>query len=100
MTQPRQAPMPASLRQGRPPRHPALQVRCPHCAAAPDMRCTTRAGRTRTTRLAPCPARLDAHALTDVCPECQVAAGTPCRDSHGHETPVHPARYATAQETA
>jgi hypothetical protein len=29
-----------------------------------------------------------------------MTAGTPCRDSHGHETPVHPARYTTAQETA
>ncbi|WP_078941668.1 hypothetical protein [Streptomyces sp. WM6349] len=91
--------MPAALRQGRPPRHPALAIRCPHCGAAPNHRCTTRAGRTRTTRLIPCPARLEAHALTDVCPECQVAAGTPCRDSHGHETAVHTARYTTAQET-
>lgn len=95
---PRQAPMPAALRAGRPPRHPALTVRCPWCAAAPDMRCTTRAGRARTVRLDPCPARLAAHALTDVCPTCQVAPGTDCRNADDSPAPVHTARYTAAQK--
>ncbi|MCX4801740.1 hypothetical protein OG594_08760 [Streptomyces sp. NBC_01214] len=101
---PRQAPMPASLRQGRPPRHPALTVRCPHCQAAPDMRCTTRAGRARIQRLDPCPARLaDWAQTTAVCPHCQVAPGTPCHDSgiqRPDSSPVHAQRYTEATETA
>ncbi|WP_030304185.1 hypothetical protein [Streptomyces katrae] len=95
---PRSAPMPASLRQGRPPRHPALAVRCPHCAAAPDMRCTTRTGRTRVQRLAPCAARLEAHAIaTAVCTTCQVAPGTECRTPDGRPLgDIHPARRIEA----
>lgn len=99
---PHSAPMPAALRQGRPPRHPALTIRCPWCAAAPDMRCTTRAGRTRTVRLEPCPARLEAHAIaTAVCSTCQVAPGSPCRDDHGRPLDdIHPARRTEAGGTA
>ncbi|MFE2850625.1 hypothetical protein ACFXJO_05755 [Streptomyces lavendulae] len=101
---PRSAPMPAALRQGRPPRHPALAVRCPHCGAAADMRCTTRAGRTRTVRLDPCPARLAAHATTTACcPACQVEPGIPCHDDgiqRPDSSPVHNRRYEEAQETA
>ncbi|MFD5508972.1 hypothetical protein ACFWIB_14515 [Streptomyces sp. NPDC127051] len=102
---PRSAPMPAVLRQGRPPRDPALAVRCPHCAAAPDMRCTTRAGRARTVRLVPCEARLAAwaaaHAIaTAVCPTCQVLPGTPCRTPDGQPHDIHPARLTEAGDAA
>jgi len=104
---PRSAPMPAALRQGRPPRHPALAVRCPHCSAAVDMRCTTRAGRTRTVRLDPCPARLAAHSAvlaviaTAVCPTCQVTPGTPCRTDDGRPLgDIHPTRRIEAGEPA
>ncbi|MER7507028.1 hypothetical protein ABTX82_01565 [Streptomyces lavendulae] len=103
----RSAPMPAALRAGRPPRHPALAVRCPHCSAAVDMRCTTRAGRTRVQRLIPCEARLDAHAAvlaviaTAVCPTCQVAPGTECRTDDGRPLrDIHPARRTEAGGTA
>lgn len=99
---PRSAPMPAALRQGRPPRHPALAVRCPHCAAAENVRCTTISG--RHTKTAPCPARLAAHATaTAVCPTCQVTPGTPCHDDgiqRPDSSPVHNRRYEEAQETA
>ncbi|WP_030764854.1 hypothetical protein [Streptomyces sp. NRRL F-2664] len=101
---PRSAPMPAALRAGRPPRHPALTIRCPHCAAAENARCTTKAGRTRTVRLDPCPARLAAHAIaTAVCPTCQTAPGTPCHDNGiqcPDSNPVHPARYTEAGRPA
>ncbi|MFJ3839426.1 hypothetical protein ACIPY6_28520 [Streptomyces sp. NPDC090054] len=103
---PRQAPMPATLRAGRPPRHPALAIRCPHCSAAADMRCTTRTGRTRIQRLAPCDARLEAHATahaeaTAVCPDCQVAPGTPCRKPNGRPLgDIHPARRIEAGDAA
>ncbi|MFI5985096.1 hypothetical protein ACIBEA_30045 [Streptomyces sp. NPDC051555] len=104
MTQPRSAPMPAVLRTGRPPRHAALAVRCPHCAAAVDTRCTTRSGRARTVRLDPCPARLAAHATaTAVCPTCQVEPGIPCHDDgvqRPDSSPVHAQRYTEAQEDA
>lgn len=101
----RSAPMPAALLAGRPPRHPALAVRCPHCAAAVDMRCTTRAGRTRVQRLTPCDARLNAwttaHAIaTAVCPTCQVAPGTPCHDNGRPLHDIHPARRNEAGEPA
>lgn len=101
---PRQAPMPATLRAGRPPRHPALTIRCPHCAAAPDMRCTTRAGRTRVHRLEPCPARLAAHAVAVApCPACQVLQTYPCHDNgvpRPDNSPVHAQRYTEAEEMA
>ncbi|WP_405531573.1 hypothetical protein OG592_27235 [Streptomyces avidinii] len=98
---PRQAPMPAALRAGRPPRHPALTVRCPHCAAAPDMRCTTRTGRARIQRLDPCPARLAAHATaTACCTTCQSAPGYDCHHPDGTPAPVHDARYTEAKGTA
>ncbi|MEU6899510.1 hypothetical protein [Streptomyces virginiae] len=100
---PRSAPMPASLRAGRPPRHPALTIRCPHCAAAENQRCTTRSG--RVTKTDPHPARQAAHAIaTAVCPTCQVLQTYPCRDNHGNElpdsSPVHPARYTEAGRPA
>ncbi|MGW6872862.1 zinc finger domain-containing protein [Streptomyces xanthophaeus] len=99
MTKPRSAPMPAALRAGRPPRHPALAVRCPHCSAAPDLRCTT-----RTVRLDPCPARLAAHAVAvAVCPDCQVAPGYPCHDGgiqRPDSSPVHARRYEEARGMA
>lgn len=102
MTQPRSAPMPASLRAGRPAPHPARTVRCPHCGAAPGARCTTVSG--RITKPAPCPARLAAHAQqTAVCPACQVAPGTPCHDGgiqRPDSSPVHAQRYTEAEETA
>lgn len=95
MTRPRSAPMPAVLRAGRPPRHPALTVRCPHCAAAENTRCTTISG--RHTKTSPCPARLAAHAIaTEVCPTCQVELGIPCHDAgiqRPDSSPVHHARY-------
>ncbi|MGW7330437.1 zinc finger domain-containing protein [Streptomyces sp. NPDC054840] len=98
---PRSAPMPAALRAGRPPRHPALTIRCPHCTAAPDTRCTTRAGRTRVQRLDPCPARLDTWAVTTACcPACQTAPGTPCRTPDGRPADIHPARYTEAKAMA
>lgn len=104
MTQPRSAPMPAALRTGRPARHPALTVRCPHCSAAPDLRCTTRTGRARTVSLDPCPARLAAHAIAvAVCTTCQTALGTPCHDDgvqRPDSSPVHAARYEEAKEMA
>lgn len=83
----------------------ALAVACPHCSAAPNTRCTTRAGRARTVRLDPCPARLaawaTAHAIaTAVCPDCQVPPGTPCRKPDGRPADVHPARYTEAGGTA
>ena len=93
MTQPRQAPMPAALRAGRPAPHPARTVRCPHCGAAPGARCTTVSG--RITKSAPCPARIAAHAVAHAaCPEatCQVAPGHPCRDTNGRAVDTHPAR--------
>lgn len=99
---PRSAPMPAALRAGRPPRHPALAVRCPHCGAAEGARCTTISG--RITKPAPCPGRLAAHATaTAVCPTCQVAPGTPCHDGgiqRPDSSPVHDRRYKEAQEMA
>lgn len=102
MTQPRQAPMPASLRAGRPAPHPARSVRCPHCAAAAGMACTTISGRHR--KLHPCPARLAAWATaTAVCVTCQVEPGIPCHDDgvqRPDSSPVHARRYEEAQETA
>ncbi|MEW1803253.1 hypothetical protein ACIGO7_35555 [Streptomyces virginiae] len=99
---PRSAPMPASLRAGRPSRHPALTIRCPHCAAAEGARCTTRSG--RVTKTDPHPARLAAHAIaTAVCPTCQVAPGTPCHDNgipRPDSSPVHNARYTEAGRPA
>ncbi|MER7734139.1 hypothetical protein ABTX80_24935 [Streptomyces erythrochromogenes] len=101
---PRSAPMPAALRAGRPPRHPALAHRCPWCGAAENARCTTRSGRTRTVRLDPCPARLAAWATaTAVCPTCQTAPGYPCHDNGiplPDTSPVHNARYTEAEEPA
>lgn len=92
------AAMPASLR--RHPRHPALTIRCPHCAAAPLARCTTIFG--RHPKLQPCPARLAAHAIaTAVCTTCQTAPGTPCHDDgiqRPDTSPAHTARYTEAQE--
>ncbi|MFD8949416.1 hypothetical protein ACFV0B_11235 [Streptomyces xanthophaeus] len=100
MNQPRSAPMPASLRAGRPARHPALAVRCPHCSAAEGARCTTISG--RHTKTAPCPARLAAHATAvAVCPDCQVAPGTECRTDEGQPLhDIHPARHIEAGGTA
>ncbi|MFE2324640.1 hypothetical protein ACFXD5_12095 [Streptomyces sp. NPDC059385] len=99
MTRPRSAPMPATLRAGRPATHPARTVRCPHCGAAEGARCTTVSG--RITKPQPCPARIDAHAIqTAVCSTCQVLPTYPCRNEHGLETPVHAARYTEAKETA
>lgn len=92
MTQPRSAPMPAGLR--RTTRHPAYDIRCPHCGAAEKARCTTISG--RHTKTSPCPARLDAHAIAvAVCTTCQVAPGTPCHNA-GRQCPVHDARYTEA----
>lgn len=99
---PRSAPMPAALRLGRPPRHAALAVRCPHCNAAENARCTTISG--RHTKTAPCPARLAAHATAvAVCPTCQVPPGSPCHDDGAprpDNSPVHDRRYQEAQEDA
>ncbi|MCX4778127.1 hypothetical protein [Streptomyces sp. NBC_01264] len=96
MTQPRSAPMPASLRSA--VRHPAYDVRCPHCNAAEKARCTTISG--RHTKTTPCPARLAAHATaTAVCTTCQVVPGTPCHDDgvqRPDTSPVHAARYTEA----
>ncbi|MFE9844741.1 zinc finger domain-containing protein [Streptomyces goshikiensis] len=98
----RSAPMPATLRAGRPPRHPAFAVRCPHCSAAEGARCTTRSG--RHTKTGPCPARLADHATaTAVCPTCQTAPGTPCHDNgiqRPDSSPVHNRRYEEAGDTA
>lgn len=97
MTQPRSAPMPAGLR--RTTRHPAYDVRCPHCGAAEKARCTTISG--RHTKTSPCPARLAAHATaTAVCDTCQVLQGYPCRNADGTEAPVHAARYTEAEGAA
>ncbi|MFF5703452.1 hypothetical protein ACFY7H_13225 [Streptomyces sp. NPDC012794] len=95
MTQ-RSAPMPASLRSGR-PRHPAYDHRCPHCSAAPHARCTTISG--RHTKTAPCPARITTWVVTTaVCTTCQVAPGTPCHDNGRPIDGHHPARENEAKE--
>lgn len=99
---PRQAPMPAALRTGRAAPHPARSVRCPHCAAAVDARCTTRSG--RVTKTEPCPARLAAWATAVApCPTCQVTPGYPCHDGgipRPDSSPVHAQRYTEAQGEA
>jgi hypothetical protein len=104
VTQPRSAPMPASLRAGRATPHPARTVRCPHCGAAPGDRCTTRAGRTRIQRLDPCDARLTAwagHATAVAsCTTCQSLPGYDCHHPDGSPAPVHDARYDEAKEMA
>ena len=100
MTQSRSAPMPAALRTRA--RHPAYDVRCPHCGATEKARCTTVSG--RHTKTTPCPARLAAHAIaTAVCTTCQVAPGTPCHDDgvqRPDSSPVHNCRYTEAEGTA
>lgn len=100
MTQPRSAPMPAGLRSA--VRHPAYDVRCPHCGAAEKARCTTISG--RHTKTAPCPARLAAHATaTACCVTCQVTPGVPCHDGgiqRPDSNPVHAARYTEAKGAA
>lgn len=102
MTQPRSAPMPAALRSGRAAPHPARSVRCPHCGAAENARCTTISG--RITKPAPCPARIAAHAVaTACCVTCQTAPGYPCHDDgvqRPDSSPVHARRYEEAQGAA
>lgn len=99
MTKPRSAPMPASLRSGR-PRHPAYDHRCPHCGAAEKARCTTISG--RHTKATPCPARITAWVVSvAVCPTCQTTPGIPCRNANGRQLDdVHPARTNEAKEMA
>lgn len=97
MTQPRSAPMPAGLR--RTTRHPAYDIRCPHCNAAEKARCTTISG--RHTKTSPCPARLAAHATaTACCSTCQSAPGYDCHHPDGTPAPVHAARYTEAEGAA
>ncbi|MFI5831025.1 hypothetical protein ACIA6C_27890 [Streptomyces sp. NPDC051578] len=95
---PRSAPMPASLRSGR-PRHPAYDHRCPHCGAAEKARCTTISG--RHTKTDPCPARIAAWVVaTAVCSTCQVTPGVDCHDNGRPIEGHHPARETEAKETA
>lgn len=79
---------------GRPRRHPARTVPCPHCAAAPYQPCTLRS-RNRQLTTPVHPARLAAWiCATTACPTCQAGPGEACHHDGRplHDAAVHPER--------
>ncbi|MFF8997109.1 hypothetical protein ACF1GW_30755 [Streptomyces achromogenes] len=95
------APMPAQLRAliHSSAAHPARSIACPHCHAPVGRPCTLRT--TGQYLPAPHPRRINAWAQqTAVCPECQVAPGSPCHDERRPRRLVHDRRHQEAEETA